>query len=326
MKKNTLLFTSAILSGFLVLTNFCHAQNRKDSSAPASKAQTLKKYGLDPTTDLLSRVKDTSPEIIQKFKDAGMAPRRHELTTAERTKIAKAFAALPPLHQRVLRERLHSISFLDNMPNTALTSSPNPDDPYNLYDITFRAAILNQNVSEWVTEKENTLFKPDSSNTSVAVEAGNLDAILYVILHESTHVVDASLNLTGTEQPGIPGSVTAFPDHIWKSRLETVPQFTDSLLQQIVWRRNGKLIAMENAASLYRSLQKTPFVSVYGSNARPEDLAEYVSVYHFTQKLDQPYKIVVRREGKEVLVYEPMKSELVSSRTGNIQQFYKSKS
>ena len=49
------------------------------------------------------------------------APTAHALTAVERHKLSAAFAALPPLHRRVLGERLRSVSFLDGMPNTALT-------------------------------------------------------------------------------------------------------------------------------------------------------------------------------------------------------------
>jgi redox-sensitive bicupin YhaK (pirin superfamily) len=37
-------------------------------------------------------------------------------------------------------------SFLDGMPNTAFTSTVNPDEPYKLSDVTIRAGILNQDV------------------------------------------------------------------------------------------------------------------------------------------------------------------------------------
>jgi len=325
MKKISLAFAPVLLAVFLTLPGVCSAQHRDGTSASVSKAATLKKYGIDPASDLLSRVQDTSPEVIEKFKKAGMSPRRHELSKEDRIKIANAFAGLPPLHQRLLKERLRSISFLDNMPNTALTSTINMDSPYRLYDMTFRAAILNQTVSEWTTEKENTLFKPDSLETSVSIEAGTLDAIFYVLLHESTHVLDGALGLTENEQPA-PKSQGLFSHGVWTARTETVPVYTDSLLQQVNWRKDGKLSLTDQAPLLYRSLMKTPFVSVYGSTARPEDLAEYLSVYHLTEKLKQPFRIVVRRNGKEDFVYEPMKSKLVRSRIGLMKQFYNPKS
>ena len=170
---------------------------------PPQRADALRRHGLDPTTSLESRVKETPPSVLKMFEGlGGAAPTAHALTDAERRKLSAAFAALPPLHRRVLGDRLRSVSFLDGMPNTALTSTVNPDEPYPLFDITIRAAILGQDVSEWLTEKERTCFDAAGSPLRVAIDAGKLDAILYVLLHEGTHVVDSCLRMTPGVRPG----------------------------------------------------------------------------------------------------------------------------
>ncbi len=162
-----------------------------DAPSPAQRADALRRHGLDPTSPLESRVKETPATVLKMFKELGGAqPTAHALTGEERRRLAAAFAALPPLHRRILGGRLRSVSFLDAMPNTALTSPVNPDEPYRLFDITIRAPILHQDVSQWLTEKERTCFEAAGSTLSVAVEAGKLDAILYVLLHEGTHVVE----------------------------------------------------------------------------------------------------------------------------------------
>jgi len=74
---------------------------------------------------------------------------------------------------------------------------------------------------------------------------------------------------------------------------------------------------------VYRSLGRTPFVSLYGSSNWHDDLAEYVAVYQWTQVLKQPYRFVIREGKREVFVYEPMKSELVRGRIDQMKRFYK---
>lgn len=88
------------------------------------------------------------------------------------------------MHRRVLSERLRSVSFLDGMPNTALSSTVNAEEPFRLFDITIRAPILRQNASEWLTEKERSCFDSARSPLSVTIEAGKRDAIMYVLLHD----------------------------------------------------------------------------------------------------------------------------------------------
>lgn len=55
---------------------------------------------------------------------------------------------LSTVHRRVLRERLRTLSFLDNIPNTALTSIVEPMAPKPQGDIIIRAGILRQTASE----------------------------------------------------------------------------------------------------------------------------------------------------------------------------------
>ena len=78
----------------------------------------------------------------------------------------------------------------------------NADEPYRLFDITFRAGVLGEDVSTFLTQKERTCFDTASSALSVSIEAGTTDAIAYVLLHEATHIVDSSLRLTPVARPG----------------------------------------------------------------------------------------------------------------------------
>ena len=111
-------------------------------------AKTARRYGLNPASPLESRVKETPEAVLKIFKEVGSTPVAHVLTDGERHKLLRAFVVLPPVHRRILSEWLRSVSFLDGMPNTALTSTINPGEPYRLFDITIRAGTLRQNVSE----------------------------------------------------------------------------------------------------------------------------------------------------------------------------------
>ena len=63
-------------------------------------------------------------------------------------------------------------------------------------------------------------------------------------------------------------------------------------------------------------------MSLYGSSNWSDDLAEFVALYHLTEVLKQPYRIVIRRRGEEIFVYEPMKSDIVRGRVGHMKRFY----
>jgi len=306
-----------------LLTAGASQAQQSDTTYFAVKSVTQHKYGLDPSKALTARVTQTPQDVLSKFREAGMSPTEHVLTDAEREKISTAFALLPPLHQRVLKERLKSISFLDNMPNTALTSTLNFDERYSLYHITFRAAILNETVSQWLTWKENTGFDTTHSTIRIRVEGGLLNALVYVLLHETTHVVDAALGIAGKLEGKLLDSSTAadFAAGIWEGRNIVSPRLRDTLLQRIVYR-TGKPLPVDEAEAVYMALQKTPFVSLYGSCARSEDLAEYVTVFHLTHRLKQPFTIIVTKDNKKLMEYKPMQSAIVKSRVGQMGYFY----
>src|SRR5947209_6470943 len=102
-----------------------------DDAPAAQREAAFRRYGLDPASALESRVRETSPAVLKLFADEGSTPPTpHILAPEERDELSRAFEALPPLHRRVLSERLRSVSFLDGMPNTALTSTVNPDEPF----------------------------------------------------------------------------------------------------------------------------------------------------------------------------------------------------
>lgn len=282
-------------------------------------------YAQVSNPDLAKRVLIAPENVFKMFREAEMNPVNHELTEVERAKVEKAFAIMPPLYQKILKGHLHSISFMDNMPNTALTSPVESSDSTKLFNITFRAGILNETISEWATQKEYTCYDRSANpDFEIKIEAGELDALQYVLLHEATHVVDAVLNITPhPEERGALVEPTAYTKNIWyKMNVPTEP-FIDSLLEKTRFR-SGKTVPIALAPDVYKALRKTPFASLYGMASWFEDLAELVTIYHLTHKMKQPFLVTVKKKDLEVGRFEPMKNKRVKKRLGQLKFFYKS--
>jgi hypothetical protein len=313
------------VAGFYM--NTCAAQTTI-SGDTSRQSISQRRYGLDREISLSSRVRRASPETFQKFRDAGMNPKEHVMTAAEKQVVASAFKMLPALYKSILKDHLQSISFMDDMPNTALTASLNPDDPFRLYNITFRAAILHEDVSEWLSKKERTCFDGTGSDITISLAAGKLNALVYVLMHEATHVLDGSLGILPTDQAGSKAN-PAFPGDnfvkgVWASREQFDRELQDSLLAKNRFKGGGRGTVLPNsqATRLYASLQASPFVSLYSTSSWHEDLAELVRVYHLTQVLKQPFRFVVQQKGKVIYSYKPMRSDRVKSRLAMARQFY----
>ena len=293
---------------------------------PFSLSATQVRLGLDPATPLIERYGVTPDSVLTIFRDAGMSPTPYALSEKDRQSLAEAISILPPLHQRVLQQHLRTISLVENMPNTALTSTVNPSEPFRLFDITIRAAILHQTAAEWIAEKEGSCFEFNNSLFRLQVDVGTISALQYVLLHEATHVVDSTKDITPSMRPTPDGEAnpneTPFTAGIWEDPRKPRSPFQDARLMMIRFRPGGRVLPAEEAKDVYLALGKTPFVSLYGSCARTEDLAEYVTVYHLTQKLKQPYRITILDGEKKVLVHEPMASDTVRGRYDLMKQFY----
>jgi hypothetical protein len=283
-----------------------------------AEAQTAANFPFD-------RVTPAPAKIIAMFKEEGMKPSVHELTAADKEKIEQAFAILPPLHQRILKKHLHSITFLDSMPNTALTSNIDTAKSHKTFNIIFRAGILKESISEFATWKENTGFDASGNKGfSVEVNAGGNNAFQYVLLHEATHIVDNVLDLT----PSVYDVNASFKHTkstmgIWQHHTTVAKQFTFPTLEKSRFR-SGNVLPIELAPQLYSDLNKTPFPSLYAISNWHDDIAELLAIYHMTQKLKQSYAVVVKQNGRVVKIYEPMKNELVKKRLKQMSMFYDS--
>lgn len=265
-----------------------------------------------------------APEsVFKKFIAAGMAPTNDELTEAEQAIVDKAFSMLPPLHKKILKEHLYSISFMDNMPNTALTSPLETADSAKQFNITFRAGILKETISEWATWKERSLYDFSTNpGFELQIDAGNLDAFVYILLHEATHVVDAVLKLTPhAEEDDTLVDHTSFTKNIWLLFNSPITEFTNPTLEKTRFR-SGKVQPVASAGEIYKALEKTPFTSFYGMASWYEDIAELVTIYHLTDKLKQPFVIYIKENGKITTVFEPMKNQLVQERLKQLQFIY----
>ena len=274
---------------------------------------------------LLERIQPSPECVFNKFREAGMEPTTHILTEMEKKKVSQAFSTLPPLHQIILKEHLYSISFMDNMPNTALTSPVDISGSSKMFNITFRAGIINETISEWASWKENTYYvKAENNEYKVIVHAGNLDAIIYILLHEATHIVDAVLNITPqVDDMDMAVSPTRFTANVWNKMNEPDNNATNTVLETTRFR-SGKPLPISSTPEVYKALQESPFASLYSMASWHEDFAELVTIYHLTSRMNQPYKITINRYGATVFEYEPFANKKVIKRNKIMRMFYKS--
>lgn len=267
----------------------------------------------DKTKVLLGRIGPPSQKVIQEFEKAGMVHvRNHEITQAERLKIGSVLASLPEVYRDILVEHLDRLSFLDGIPGegTGLTA---PADKDGDYTITFRASIIDESLSQYLTTKERRLFKSVDGGPNVTITADGLDALPFAFLHESTHVVDNTFGIKrNSSHPLISG--------IWEDTHRLKPAYAQSVLASTAFRGGAKIPA-EQAQAVYDAMVISPFVSLYSTAAASEDIAELVAWYVESKRCGVNLVIQVSSEGGAVKRFEPLKSTLVVERFLQVQKF-----
>lgn len=232
-------------------------------------AQSAPRQDSAAAKELTARVGPPSQQAIDEFKKAGMEDvKPHTLTAEERAKIEAALASLPALNRRVLEKKLHQLAFVDGIPGegTGLTS---PAGETGLYDITLRASIVDESLATFLTTKERRVFSEDASGNTVTVNATGTSALTYVLLHESTHVVDKSCGITS--QAG-----NRLDAGIWTGPRDLAPRWASSILATNFFR-TGHALEIGKAPAVYDALAQSPFVSLYATASAQEDFAELVA-------------------------------------------------
>lgn len=259
-------------------------------------------------TALRSRVGAPHPESVAAYRAAGaIGAAPHQVTDAEWARVEQALADLPPLHRRILEQRLDRLSFIDapDSAGTALTRSFDGPDGRPLFEITLRADVLDKTLTEFLTAKERQLFVDDGSGLSVHVLAGDTPALTYVLLHEATHVIDRAFDVSNVRRPFA---------GIWRDYRSLSEPLADSLIAATPYRRAPRL-PLSSAPALYEVLGRSPFVSVYATASAGEDLAELSTWSHLSDRCVTPLTVEVHdAAGRVLLAVEPLDTPAVRSR------------
>jgi hypothetical protein len=246
------------------------------------------------------------------------APTYHRLTSDEESQLKSAIAHLPPLYKSALVQHLRRLSFVDGIPGEGTGLTGSFDNPAHQYDVTFRASVFKETLSQFFTTKENRCFSPDRSNDHLLVDAGNLDAFDYVFLHEATHVL--SLSSGWPVQNNNP-----FNLKIWLSDKELAPRYGGEAIAQNYFRGGHRFPAAE-AVGIYSSLARTPFVDLWATVSEEEDLASLLAFHQIWSEFHVSPKFeVMDSAGNLLYQFEPLRSPGVQSRLHLVDAVLKSK-
>ncbi|HBA60132.1 MAG TPA: hypothetical protein DCZ92_04825 [Elusimicrobia bacterium] len=287
----------------------------------------LEVYNFDPASSLAERITAIPADLLQHYRkmDGTTAYEAYQPSAADKALVLEYFALLPPVYRKVFEARCVGLYFVDSFMGNGITSWVAGPGGEVYFHITFNAVTLTKSLSEILTERERSCFKP--GKTAITVEAGEkYRGFAYVLFHEATHGLDYALGLTPWAdnempenlRPAAPLAGVAFRKY-WAAYGTPVSSLDFSGRNNITFYGlgGGPKIPADEAAPLYAGFARTPFVSLYGSMSWAEDLSELVTMRLLTRKLAQPYRITLGGEGQPV-VLEPLRAKGAAARADEI--------
>ncbi|MBN2439793.1 MAG: hypothetical protein JXJ04_00550, partial [Spirochaetales bacterium] len=236
---------------------------------------------------------------------------------------------LPELHKKVLNRRLVGIYFIENFMGSGMADFVLDENDTIYCNLFINPGTLKTDITEWMTFRENTCFSPGDPDLSIVQDCGKeYTGLMYILLHETSHIVDYVCSVTPYIDAAIkeikhkPDVSTGFTQGVWEKydTPEKAYDFNGRSEISFYGFKGGPKISKNEAEAFYTRCGNTPFVSLYGASNWAEDWAESVTWYYFTGILHQPYEIQIYKAQELIMVMTPMDREKVKMRIPVIEE------
>ncbi len=288
------------------------------------KAKQFRSYEFDRGSDLAARIRPAPDFVLDYWSNEDGRPYTDYTLSGEEFRIVReCLSILPETYQKTMKNRLIGIYFIENFLGSGLTDYV-LDENGDLYTILLlNPSILDLNLSQLVTRKENTCFAPDRTGLSVAVWLGeDTPGLLYILLHEAAHIVDYVERYTPWVEPdlldiqGVSRRPPPFTDRLWADydRFRDDIGFAYKDRVTFYGMNQGPRIDISEAPAVYRAMAKLPVASLYSTINWAEDFAEYLTFFFLTRELGLNYTLTVSDRGHVLFQYQPFANPQVFDR------------
>ena len=270
-------------------------------------------YGESFSPVLMEKVRDFSgnaEEYLESF-DNFDGYKNHKLSDREKALFEETFALLPEKLQQTVTENVYAIYFVDGMWYGALTDIVYDETRHPYCIMFFNAEAFNYTLDEWLTYRDNTIFKDTDSDNRVVVETGcELSAFVQLFIHESTHVYDFINQVTPYQYiEETPRDNSNLFYSIWKNKQEPLKKYQNKKFEQTAFYEYGTKIPIKNGKEIIDYLGKTPFCTPYAATNWMDDFAEEVTFYYLHRRLGIDYKLTYIQNGKAIASYSYVKNQ-----------------
>lgn len=245
---------------------------------------------------------------------------------------AEYFNFLPQRYRETLEKRLLMIYFIDGFAGAGLTDWVVDEKGQFYYFMILNSNLLEMPLDEWLSYRENAYFDLEAESFSVSIDTNtNYKALIYGLLHESSHIIDYEYHITPyldelhKSVKKLGASSTGFTANVW------FKQKTPVLVYDFVGREklnpygifsSKALLPSTELGFMLSELEKTPFVSFYSGVAWYEDFADYVTYHYIEKHLGGSIRVDLLNKGEVIKTYFPAQKKISSSRSKVLSDFF----
>ena len=264
----------------------------------------LESYAFSAASPLESRITKIPGELLKFYAAEDKRPdyAAYQPSAEDKALVMDYLRLLPAVYERVFAKRCIGIYFVKGLIGNGITSwVAGPDDKI-YFHITLNPAALRQDISETMTERESSCFRP-KPGWSVTVNSGhNYKGLLYGLAHEAAHGLDYVAGVS-------PRTDDTMPAYYWPSDWISGGFFFDLWADYRTAHLRGNFpgrdritfyglgggpkLDITEARELYQGLAASGFPSLYGARSWAEDLAELETFYTLTADLKQPVRVTL---------------------------------
>lgn len=309
---------------FVVILFSCSSKE-DNFSKYLKKVRNFNNYEFDKESKLIDRVVEAPDFVMDYLIEFDNRPdyKNYELNELEKKIVRENLSLIPEEYKTILNDRLLGIYFIEDFWGSGLCSYA-VKDKNEIYTIVFlNPDLLNMTLNEAFLYKERSCFYiNEDEGYDIKVDISDkYSGILYILLHEFTHAMDYVKGLTPYADPSllnyrVLNDKSFEAKKFWNDYNKVRKEYDFPIFEKITFYgfNNGPKINLEQARYLYKTLDKTPFVSLYSTFSWAEDLAELKTISYLTNELKCNYQINVLK-GKEVIyTFNPLNNKKVLER------------
>jgi hypothetical protein len=292
----------------------------------------IKKINLSVSLD--NRIQKASGRIISFLKNYDSTGNydSYTLTEEEKSLFSDYLRLLPEKYIKIIEEKVVVVYFIKNFKGGGMTYTTY-DKNENMYIVWFlNPEILYRKIEDWINYRDNSYFNEESKDISITVECtGDFFALMHLLLHEASHVYDYYNHITPftelyLKNKNSPAS-TDYTKMIWNDFNLPMNRYDFPYRNELYSYGLGPAQSKLQAFNIYKSLSRTPFPSLYGSQNWAEDFAESFAWYYLGKYLNCNYKVKITKNTsgtEELLVFEPLLNKLFTNRFGCFEKIIES--